>query len=64
MDLPRIELGSRRCKRCVLPLDYRPSDTLPEKPKLAFDPYESFQDFFLEFMFYKMPLTGIVKSVN
>ena len=24
MGLPRIELGYHRCKRCVLPLDYKP----------------------------------------
>ena len=30
MDLPRIELGFHRCKRRVLPLDYRPSHLLLE----------------------------------
>ena len=36
VDLPRIELGYHRCKRCVLPLDYRPNSQLKFCPFLMF----------------------------
>ena len=36
MDLPRIELGPPRCKRSILPLDYRPNNLIRPSQFLSF----------------------------